>query len=111
MVMRTGNEAAERMAFFSIAVNMVSYLVTQMHQSLPDAATHVSDWTGASYFLTLLGAFLADSYLGRFKTIVVFSSIYALVGLSRRLLFIVIRIRQYDFFNRTTCPLPRVCFY
>lgn len=72
------NEAAERMAFFSIAVNMVSYLVTQMHQSLPDAATHVSDWVGASYFLTLLGAFLADSFLGRFKTIVVFSCVYAL---------------------------------
>lgn len=81
MANHTGNEAAERMAFFSIAVNMVSYLVTQMHESLPEAATHVSDWVGASYFLTLLGAFLADSYLGRFKTIVVFSSIYALVGL------------------------------
>jgi hypothetical protein len=33
------NEVAERLAFFAIAVNMVAYLVTEMHQSIPDAAT------------------------------------------------------------------------
>ncbi|KAG6776526.1 hypothetical protein POTOM_020039 [Populus tomentosa] len=38
------NEVAERLAFYAIAVNMVAYLVFQMHQSLPDAATRVTDW-------------------------------------------------------------------
>lgn len=71
------NEVIERLAFFAIAVNMTAYLVFQMHQSLPDAATHVTDWIGAAYVLTLFGAFLADAYLGRFKTIIVFSAIYA----------------------------------
>ncbi|XP_058780772.1 protein NRT1/ PTR FAMILY 8.1-like isoform X1 [Vicia villosa] len=71
------NEVIERLAFFSIAVNMTRYLVVEMHQSIPDSATHVTDWIGAAYVLTLLGAFLADAYLGRFKTIIVFSSIYA----------------------------------
>ncbi|KAJ8772637.1 hypothetical protein K2173_027814 [Erythroxylum novogranatense] len=71
------NEVAERLAFFAIAVNMVSYLVVEMHQAIPDAATHVTDWIGAAYVLTLFGAFLADAYLGRFKTIVIFSCIYA----------------------------------
>ncbi|CAK7346295.1 unnamed protein product [Dovyalis caffra] len=71
------NEVAERLAFFAVAVNMVAYLVFQMHQSLPDAATHVTDWIGAAYVLTLLGAFCADAYLGRFKTIIIFSCIYA----------------------------------
>ncbi|KDP38575.1 hypothetical protein JCGZ_04500 [Jatropha curcas] len=70
------NEVAERLAFFAIAVNMVAYLVFEMHQSLPSAATHVTDWVGAAYVLTILGAFLADAYLGRFKTIIVFSFIY-----------------------------------
>ncbi|KAJ8635775.1 hypothetical protein MRB53_010042 [Persea americana] len=70
------NEVAERLAFFAIAVNMVAYLVLEMHQSLPTAATHVTDWIGAAYVLTLLGAYLADSYLGRFKTIIIFSCIY-----------------------------------
>ncbi|KAE8666419.1 protein RADIALIS-like 5-like [Hibiscus syriacus] len=71
------NEVAERLAFFAIAVNMVAYLVLEMHESLPTAATHVTNWIGASYVLTILGAFLADAYLGRFLTIVIFSCIYA----------------------------------
>ncbi|GLT54373.1 hypothetical protein SLA2020_275760 [Shorea laevis] len=71
------NEVAERLAFFAIAVNMVGYLVAEMQQSLPAAATHVTDWIGAAYVLTILGAFLADAYLGRFKTIIIFSCVYA----------------------------------
>lgn len=59
---------------------MVAYLVFEMHQSLPSAATHVNDWIGAAYCLTLLGAFLADAYLGRFFTIIIFSCIYAVVS-------------------------------
>lgn len=70
------NEVVERMAFYAIAVSMVTYLVRDMHQSLPDAATHVNDWVGAAFILTILGAFLADAYLGRFMTIVIFSCVY-----------------------------------
>ncbi|KAK6938890.1 Proton-dependent oligopeptide transporter family [Dillenia turbinata] len=72
------NEVVERISFFAIAVNMVLYLVTEMHQPIPTAATHVNDWVGASYCLTILGAFLADAYLGRYRTIIIFTSIYAL---------------------------------
>ena len=35
--------------------------------------------SGTCYILPLLGAFLADSYWGRFATIIVFSIIYMLV--------------------------------
>ncbi|KAK6131258.1 hypothetical protein DH2020_035015 [Rehmannia glutinosa] len=62
-------KVAERFAFFSIAVNMVAYLVGAMHQPLPEAATHVTNWSGAAYVLTLFGAFVADAYLGRFQTL------------------------------------------
>ena len=74
------NEVAERLAFFAIAVNMVQYLVFQMNQSVPQAATHVTNWIGAAYVLTILGAFLADAYLGRFTTIIFFSSVYTVVS-------------------------------
>lgn len=74
------NEVAERLAFFAIAVNMTAYLVREMHQSLPTAGTHVTDWIGAAYVLTILGAFLADAYLGRFRTLIVFSCIYSVVS-------------------------------
>lgn len=63
----------------AIAANMTRYLVSEMNQTIPDSVTHVTDWIGAAYVLTLLGAFLADAYLGRFKTIITFSSIYAVV--------------------------------
>ncbi|CAN1127125.1 Protein NRT1/ PTR FAMILY 8.1 [Linum perenne] len=71
------NEVAERLAFFAIAVNMVTYLVLEMRQTLPTAVTHVTDWIGAAYVLTFLGAFLADAYLGRFRTIMIFSCVYS----------------------------------
>jgi peptide/histidine transporter 3/4 len=70
------------MAFFAILLNMGNYLTTQMHQTIPDANTHVTDWIGAAYVFTLLVAFLADAYLGRFNTIVVFSAIYAVVTIT-----------------------------
>ncbi|XP_065880647.1 protein NRT1/ PTR FAMILY 8.2-like [Euphorbia lathyris] len=72
------NEVAERLAFFAVAVNMVLYMVSEMKVSLPNAATYVTDWIGAAYVLTLFGAFLADAYLGRFRTIIIFSCIYSL---------------------------------
>ncbi|KAK9169458.1 hypothetical protein Syun_001598 [Stephania yunnanensis] len=37
------NEVAEMLDFFAIAVNMAPYLILEMHESLPDAATHVTD--------------------------------------------------------------------
>ncbi|XP_050875005.1 protein NRT1/ PTR FAMILY 8.1 [Lathyrus oleraceus] len=71
------NEAVERVAYIAIAMNMTRYLVSEMHLTIPDSATHVTNWIGSAYVLTLLGAFLADAYFGRFKTILVFSFIYA----------------------------------
>ncbi|XP_020580431.1 protein NRT1/ PTR FAMILY 8.1-like, partial [Phalaenopsis equestris] len=71
------NEVAERMAFYAIAVNMVLFLEKEMHEALPEASTHVTDWVGAAFVLTILGAFLADAYFGRFITILIFSSVYA----------------------------------
>ncbi|XP_027091830.1 protein NRT1/ PTR FAMILY 8.2-like [Coffea arabica] len=97
------NEVAERLAFFAIAVNMVQYLVFEMHQSLPDAATHVTDWIGAAYVLTLLGAFLADAYLGRFLTIIIFSCIYE-VGLVLLTLSASIDSLRPPFCSKRPCP-------
>jgi peptide/histidine transporter 3/4 len=40
----------------------------------------VTDFMGTSFLLCLLGGFLADSFLGRFKTIGIFSAIQTLVS-------------------------------
>lgn len=74
-----GNECCERLAYYGIATNLVTYLSHELHQNPSTAANNVTNWSGTCYITTLIGAFLADAYLGRFWTIVVFSIIYFLV--------------------------------
>ncbi|XP_076909663.1 protein NRT1/ PTR FAMILY 6.2-like [Bidens hawaiensis] len=73
-----GIEICERLSTMGIAVNLVTYLGGTMHLSSSASANVVTDFMGTSFLLCLLGGFLADSFLGRFKTIVVFASIQTL---------------------------------
>ncbi|KAE8687440.1 Protein NRT1/ PTR FAMILY 6.3 [Hibiscus syriacus] len=57
-----------------IAVILVTYLVGVMHFPSSTSANVVTDFMGTSFLLCLLGGFLADSFLGRYKTIAVFPS-------------------------------------
>ncbi|XP_052734970.1 protein NRT1/ PTR FAMILY 8.3 isoform X2 [Vigna angularis] len=75
-----GNECCERLAFFGISSNLVTYLTTKLHQGNVSAARNVSIWQGTSYLTPLIGAVLGDGYWGRYWTIAVFSFIY-LIGL------------------------------
>ncbi|KAK9678305.1 hypothetical protein RND81_11G202400 [Saponaria officinalis] len=76
-----GGEFCERLAFSGIDSNLVTYLTRQMHQGNASAARMASTWSGTCYLTPLLGAFIADSYWGRYRTISVFSIIY-IIGLS-----------------------------
>ncbi|GMP92699.1 hypothetical protein CsSME_00042811 [Camellia sinensis var. sinensis] len=73
-----GTECCERLAFFGIATNLVSYLTKTMHEGNVSAARNVSNWTGTAYLTPLIGAVLADVCWGRYWTIAVFSAIYFL---------------------------------
>lgn len=68
-----------------IAVNLVTYLGGTMHVASAEAANMVTDFMGTSFLLSLLGGFLADSFLGRYLTIAIFALLQSLVSL--RLLF------------------------
>lgn len=68
------------MAFFAIARNLVSYLTTVLHESKVTAARNVSAWAGTCFLTPLIGAFLADTYLGRYLTMVVSLPVYFVVS-------------------------------
>ncbi|GFZ15088.1 major facilitator superfamily protein [Actinidia rufa] len=73
-----GYEAFERMAFYGIASNLVVYLTTQLHEDTVSSVRNVNNWSGSVWMTPILGAFIADSYLGRFWTFTLSSLIYVL---------------------------------
>lgn len=76
-----GTECCERLAYFGIATNLVTYLTTNLHQNNVEAARTVTNWIGTCYLTPLIGAVIADTCWGRYWTIAVFSTIY-FVGMS-----------------------------
>ncbi|KAJ4879774.1 Protein NRT1/ PTR FAMILY 5.16 [Raphanus sativus] len=73
-----GVEVAERFAYVGIACNMITYLTEQLGQSTANAAVNVNTWAGTASTLPIIGAFVADAYLGRYRTILGSSLIYIL---------------------------------
>jgi dipeptide/tripeptide permease len=75
-----GNELCERLAFYGLSTNLVIYLTRVMGAEPGAAAVQLNLFEGTCYLTPLLGAWLADSAWGRYRTILVFSVIY-LVGM------------------------------
>lgn len=88
-----GNECCERMAFYGctsiwrtrlravgcrIKLNLVNYF-RHIGASSSSAVSSVSAFVGATYCFPLLGGWIADSRLGRYKTIIFFSVLYVMV--------------------------------
>ncbi|KAL5549594.1 hypothetical protein UlMin_004825, partial [Ulmus minor] len=73
-----GNECCERLAYYGMGTNLVNYLKTRLNQGNVTAANNVTNWSGTCYITPLIGAFIADAYLGRYWTIASFSIIYVI---------------------------------
>ncbi|XP_057781629.1 protein NRT1/ PTR FAMILY 5.2-like [Salvia miltiorrhiza] len=71
-----GYEAIERMAYYGIASNLVIYLTTKLHEGTVESANNVTNWIGTVWMTPLIGAYIADTYLGRYWTFMIASCIY-----------------------------------
>lgn len=81
-----GNEAAERFSYYGmravLVIYMTQYLIGQNGQALPMTEQEASGWfhlfVSATYFTPLIGALLADVWLGKYRTILLLSLVYCL---------------------------------
>lgn len=79
-----GNEACDNLATLGLSSNMIVYLTKQFHMPNVMASYVLNVWGGTTNFTPLLGAFLSDSYVGRYWTI----SVGCMVSLIVRCVFL-----------------------
>ncbi|XP_077229004.1 protein NRT1/ PTR FAMILY 4.5-like isoform X2 [Tasmannia lanceolata] len=60
------------MAFMSNVLDMVTYLHKTMHMGVADSSTTLTNFIGGTCAFALLGGFLSDSYITRFRAILIF---------------------------------------
>ncbi|MCL7048145.1 hypothetical protein MKW94_015309 [Papaver nudicaule] len=70
----------ESFIYFGISSNLISILTTQLGQTTATAAQNINAWSGVILMLPVLAAYVGDSYLGKFRTIL-FSTIIYVLGL------------------------------
>ncbi|XVE53733.1 hypothetical protein DITRI_Ditri03aG0026200 [Diplodiscus trichospermus] len=74
------NEAFERVASVGLAPNMILYLTRDFGMDTAKAANVIFFWSAANNFTPIIGAFLADSYVGKYRMIG-FGSILSFLGM------------------------------
>uniref|UniRef100_A0A674E857 Solute carrier family 15 member 2 n=1 Tax=Salmo trutta TaxID=8032 RepID=A0A674E857_SALTR len=72
------NEFCERFSYYGMKAVLTLYFINYLHwdQNLSTAVYHA--FSSLCYFTPVLGALIADSWLGKFKTIVYLSVVYVL---------------------------------
>ncbi|CAL9247866.1 unnamed protein product, partial [Arabidopsis halleri] len=75
-------EMAERFAFYGLASNLITFLSNELGQSTTTAAKTHQHMDRCFLHVPHSRAFLANSILGRFKTVLLTSFIYLLVYIS-----------------------------
>ena len=75
-----GNEAAERFSFYGMRSILIVFMTTQLVPVMDDAQARgwVSMFIGSIYALSVVGAILAEGFLGKYKTILYLSIVYCL---------------------------------
>ncbi|KAM5547654.1 protein NRT1/ PTR FAMILY 1.1-like [Rosa sericea] len=74
------NETFEKVASYGLHANMILYLMNEYNLGLATGTCILFLWTAASNFTPIMGAFLSDSHLGRFRVIAL-GSVVSLLGM------------------------------
>ncbi|VVC33648.1 Hypothetical protein CINCED_3A018729 [Cinara cedri] len=72
------NELCERFSYYGLRTVLVLYLTTILKFNGDESTIIFHSFVFMAYFMPLIGATMADSYLGKFQTIIWFSIVYAL---------------------------------
>lgn len=75
-----GLQFLEVTAFFGVYLSLIVYLQDVLHGDSASNVSTVSSWAGVCYLMPVLGAAIADSYWGKYKTTLVSLSISVLVS-------------------------------
>lgn len=75
-----GNETFEKLGTIGTSSNLLVYLTTVFNMKSITATNIVNIFNGTSNFATLIGAFLCDTYFGRYKTLG-FASVSSFLGM------------------------------
>ncbi|KAK3138779.1 hypothetical protein QOZ80_5AG0373340 [Eleusine coracana subsp. coracana] len=70
------NEICDKFATAGFNSNLITYLTQQLNMSLVDASNTLANFGGTTSLTVVLGAFAADSFIGRFWSIVAGSLFY-----------------------------------
>ncbi|GER38668.1 major facilitator superfamily protein [Striga asiatica] len=107
-----GAGSLERFAYFGIGSNLITYLTGPLRQSTASAAASINVWSGTGLLLPLFGALVIESYLGRYRTIVLSSLLYILaLGLLTTSAFILRQGGGFDTNLQAPRPLDILFFY
>ncbi|XP_041029119.1 protein NRT1/ PTR FAMILY 2.11-like isoform X1 [Juglans microcarpa x Juglans regia] len=75
-----GNETFEKLGAIGTLSNLLIYLTSVFNMKSITAATMINVFNGTTNFSTLVGAFLCDTYFGRYKTLG-FATVASFMGL------------------------------
>ncbi|GJR39962.1 NRT1/ PTR family 5.2-like protein [Tanacetum coccineum] len=73
-----GYEMCERMAYYGISANLVLYLTREMKEGTVKSSNNVTNWVGTVWMTPIIGAYIADTYLGRYWTFMIASIVYVM---------------------------------
>lgn len=72
-------ELAERACFYGMRTLLLFYMIDSLGYTRANSSTIASLFTASCYILPIVGGYIADHYLGKFKTIIYFAIPY-LIG-------------------------------